>query len=158
MGSRSEVEESKEQRVQCALHEEFFAMCRRTILVGNLVLLAVMLIAPPSPSMAQQNRVLPSPDGLVVVLPPTKHKERLDIQAVKNPFISGVAVQINWRDLEPMKGQPVGLDWMPSLRPPNKKKNGCSSLSSPFFCSWLGQRRCRDRSVCHTVWTRQRNC
>jgi hypothetical protein len=59
---------------------------------------------------AQENkkRELPSPGGLVVVLPPGKQKERLEIRAIKNPFISGVAVQINWRDLEPMQGQP---DW-----------------------------------------------
>ena len=55
-----------------------------------------------------KNPKIQSPNGLVVVLPPGKQKERLEIRAVKNPFISGVAVQINWRDLEPMQGQP---DW-----------------------------------------------
>jgi hypothetical protein len=58
---------------------------------------------------AQENKKrIPSPDGLVVVLPPGKQRERLERRAVKNPFISGVAVQIIWRDLEPMQGQP---DW-----------------------------------------------
>jgi len=48
------------------------------------------------------------PTGLVVVLPPGKQKERLELRALNNPFISGVAVQMNWRDIEPVKGQP---DW-----------------------------------------------
>ena len=30
------------------------------------------------------------------------------LQALNNPFISGVAVQINWRDIEPVQGKP---DW-----------------------------------------------
>jgi hypothetical protein len=30
----------------------------------------------------------------------------LELQALNNPFISGVAVQMNWRDIEPVQGQP----------------------------------------------------
>ena len=42
-------------------------------------------------------------------MPPTKQKdERLELQALNNPFISGVAVQMYWRDIEPVEGQP---DW-----------------------------------------------
>ncbi len=49
------------------------------------------------------------PSGLAVVIPLSKPKgERLELQAVNNPFISGVAVQMNWRDIEPVEGQP---DW-----------------------------------------------
>jgi Beta-galactosidase len=49
------------------------------------------------------------PSGLAVVIPPEKQKgERLDLQALNNPFISGVAVQMYWRDIEPVEGQP---DW-----------------------------------------------
>jgi hypothetical protein len=32
----------------------------------------------------------------------------LELQALNNPFISGVAVQMNWRNIEPVQGQP---DW-----------------------------------------------
>src|SRR5262249_13657560 len=32
----------------------------------------------------------------------------LDLRTLDNPFISGVALQIHWRDLEPVQGQP---DW-----------------------------------------------
>jgi len=50
-----------------------------------------------------------TPSGLAVVLPPgaTRDQSR-DLQALKNSFITGVGVQINWRDIEPIEGKP---DW-----------------------------------------------
>jgi hypothetical protein len=49
------------------------------------------------------------PSGLVVVLPSEGRRDRsLDLQALNNPLINGVALQINWRDLEPVQGKP---DW-----------------------------------------------
>jgi hypothetical protein len=48
------------------------------------------------------------PKGLVVVLENKPQEPRLDIQALKNPHISGVALQIRWRDIEPVRGTP---DW-----------------------------------------------
>jgi len=51
---------------------------------------------------------LPIPNGLVVVLPPRKLAEGVDPRLLNNPFINGVAVQINWRDIEPIQGKP---DW-----------------------------------------------
>lgn len=49
------------------------------------------------------------PDGLVVVLPPgTRRNPAEDLEALNNPFISGAAAQVDWRDLEPVQGQP---DW-----------------------------------------------
>ena len=48
------------------------------------------------------------PNGLAVVLPPRTQRERLELRALNNPFISGIAVQVNWRDIEPVQGQP---DW-----------------------------------------------
>jgi hypothetical protein len=49
------------------------------------------------------------PSGLVVVLPPgTQRDQSSDMQALNNPFISGVALQIDWRDIEPVQGKP---DW-----------------------------------------------
>jgi hypothetical protein len=47
------------------------------------------------------------PSGLAVVLPSGRYHS-LNLQALNNSFISGVAVQINWRDLEPVQGTP---DW-----------------------------------------------
>jgi len=49
-----------------------------------------------------------APIGLVVVLPPGGEKEQKELQAINNPYINGVAVQMNWRDIEPTEGQP---DW-----------------------------------------------
>jgi len=48
------------------------------------------------------------PTGLVVVLAPGKPGEQLELRALNNPFISGVSAQMNWRDIEPVQGQP---DW-----------------------------------------------
>ena len=49
------------------------------------------------------------PSGLVVVLKNKPQKDRsLDLRTLNNPFISGVALQIHWRDIEPVQGQP---DW-----------------------------------------------
>ena len=47
--------------------------------------------------------------GLVVLLPSgEKNYRSLNLQVLNNPFMSGVAVQINWRDIEPVRGKP---DW-----------------------------------------------
>src|ERR1700685_4666474 len=45
------------------------------------------------------------PSGLVVDITP---QQKLDLRAVNNPCISGVALQIHWSDLEPAEGNP---DW-----------------------------------------------
>ena len=50
-----------------------------------------------------------TPRGLVVVLPSGEHNyHSMNLQALNNPYVSGVAVQINWRDIEPVQGKP---DW-----------------------------------------------
>jgi hypothetical protein len=46
------------------------------------------------------------PSGLAVVLPPKGGKNSLG--ALNNSFMSGVAVQLNWRDIEPVQGS---SDW-----------------------------------------------
>jgi hypothetical protein len=45
------------------------------------------------------------PSGLVVDITP---QQTLDLRALNNPCISGVALQIHWSDLEPAQGNP---DW-----------------------------------------------
>lgn len=47
------------------------------------------------------------PSGLAVVLPSGRYHS-LKLEALHNVFMSGVAVQINWRDIEPVEGKP---DW-----------------------------------------------
>ncbi len=48
------------------------------------------------------------PSGLVVVLENKPKQDHLDLRALANPFISGVALQIHWSDIEPVQGKP---DW-----------------------------------------------
>jgi hypothetical protein len=48
------------------------------------------------------------PTGLVVVIENKPQQDRLDLQPLENPSISGVALQIRWRDIEPVQGKP---DW-----------------------------------------------
>jgi hypothetical protein len=49
------------------------------------------------------------PSGLAVVLPTGDPRDRsANLQAINNSFMGGVAVQINWRDIEPVEGKP---DW-----------------------------------------------
>ncbi|MGB2628982.1 MAG: hypothetical protein WAK20_19515, partial [Candidatus Acidiferrum sp.] len=50
----------------------------------------------------------PTPNGLVVVIEDKPLQPRLNLEPLHNPFISGVALQIRWRDLEPVQGRP---DW-----------------------------------------------
>ena len=50
-----------------------------------------------------------APGGLVVVIVDKPQKDQsLDLRAVDNPSISGVALQIHWSDIEPVEGKP---DW-----------------------------------------------
>ena len=72
--------------------------------------------APPSAAPAQASPASPPPcassddtipSGLAVVLPSGRYHS-LNLQALNNVFMSGVAVQINWRDIEPVQGKP---DW-----------------------------------------------
>ncbi len=54
----------------------------------------------------QASTDLSSPHGLVVVIENKPQEDRLDLAALRNPFVSGVALQIRWRDLEPVEGKP----------------------------------------------------
>ena len=49
-----------------------------------------------------------APSGLVVVIEDKPQQPRLNLSALQKPFISGVALQIHWADLEPSEGKP---DW-----------------------------------------------
>ena len=49
------------------------------------------------------------PTGLAVLLPSGENNyHSMNVGLVRNPFVRGVAVQINWRDLEPVQDAP---DW-----------------------------------------------
>jgi len=49
-----------------------------------------------------------APGGLVVVIVDKPKQDRLDLRALDNSSISGVALQIHWGDIEPVEGKP---DW-----------------------------------------------
>jgi len=53
-----------------------------------------------------ESRPAETPNGLVVVLENKPEASQLDLRALKNPYIRGVALQIRWRDIEPVQGQP----------------------------------------------------
>lgn len=49
------------------------------------------------------------PSGIAVVVPPGEQGYKSgNLEALNNPYLNGVAVQINWRDIEPVEGKP---DW-----------------------------------------------
>lgn len=50
----------------------------------------------------------PPPNGFLVVLENKPDQGQLNLRALNNPYISGVALQIRWRDIEPVQGKP---DW-----------------------------------------------
>jgi hypothetical protein len=71
----------------------------------NAVLLLAMLPLAPCAVLAQSTQ---TPNGLVVVIENRPQENRLDLRALDNPYISGVALQIHWSDIEAVQGTP---DW-----------------------------------------------
>ncbi len=74
-------------------------------LLGGLLVPATTIGAA---SAASSLAVSAPPHGLVVVLENKPQEARLNVDALHSPFISGVALQIGWRDIEPTQGNP---DW-----------------------------------------------
>ena len=76
-----------------------------------IVLVGAMLLFPGAakPGQSRASTDDASPKGLVVVIENNPQQDRLDLAALKNPYIRGVALQIHWRDLEPVQGKP---DWL----------------------------------------------
>jgi hypothetical protein len=67
---------------------------------------AATATAEPAQSPASPGNSLPN--GLVVVVQNDPRQEQLDLRALSNPYVSGVALQIHWSDIEPVEGNP---DW-----------------------------------------------
>jgi hypothetical protein len=80
--------------------------------VGTFLVLISFLLLPaaasggggPAPSYASPSS--PPPAGLVVVIEDKPQETRLNLRALENAYISGVALQIRWSDLEPADGSP----------------------------------------------------
>jgi Beta-galactosidase len=76
-------------------------------LASAWLLLPTAAMAEPGPPCASTRDTIPT--GLAVVLHSgEKNYHSMNLQLLKNPFMSGVSVQINWRDIEPVQGKP---DW-----------------------------------------------
>ena len=82
----------------------------QTVRIPVHIVLAVLLAATAVTASAQVS--LPArnsrPNGLVVVIENKPQESQLNLRALDNPHMSGVALQIRWRDLEPVEGRP---DW-----------------------------------------------
>jgi hypothetical protein len=77
------------------------------VLASTLLLFPTAAMAEPGQMWALTDS--PLPNGLVVVIGNKPQEDQsLDLRALNNPFISGVARQIKWRDIEPVQGKP---DW-----------------------------------------------
>jgi hypothetical protein len=75
-------------------------------LASVVLLLAAAATTDSGPSRASTGNS--APNGLVVVIENKPRENQLNLQALNNPYISGVALQIHWSDLEPVEGNP---DW-----------------------------------------------
>jgi hypothetical protein len=76
------------------------------VLASALLLFPAAAMAEPAQSSASAGNS--APNGLVVVIENKPQENQLNLQALNNPYISGVALQIRWSDLEPAEGNP---DW-----------------------------------------------
>ncbi len=89
-------------------------MCISRLRCAVLALLSICLLS--WPLLAARGEALRCastggaiPSGVVVLLPSgEKNYHAMNLELVKNPYMSGVAVQVNWRDIEPVQGKP---DW-----------------------------------------------
>ena len=76
-------------------------------LASTLLPMPTAATAEPRPPCASSHDTIPR--GLAVVLHSgEKNYHSMNLQVLNNPFMSGVSVQINWRDIEPVQGKP---DW-----------------------------------------------
>jgi hypothetical protein len=75
-----------------------------------LVLASTLLLFPAAtmaePAQSRSSTANSEPNGLVVVIENKPQENRLNLRALNNPYISGVALQIRWRDIEPVQGNP----------------------------------------------------
>jgi len=75
-------------------------------LAGALLTFPTVASTQPLPSPISTAIVAPS--GLVVIIENKPQESRLNLRALNNPYIDGIALQIRWRDIEPIQGNP---DW-----------------------------------------------
>jgi len=71
-------------------------------------LLTFPIVAAARPAQSRAPAGIPAPNGLVLVIENKPQENRLNLRALNSPYIGGVALQIRWRDIEPIQGSP---DW-----------------------------------------------
>lgn len=76
------------------------------VLASSWLLSSTVAMASPGQSWPSAGNSLPN--GLVVVIENKPQESKLNLRALNNPYIRGVALQIRWHDLEPVEGSP---DW-----------------------------------------------
>jgi len=80
---------------------------RVAFLMTALLLAQLPAVAADQPGPLPASLERPAPSGLVVVIPDVPQSP-LDLQALKNPSISGVALQVHWSEIQRVEGKP---DW-----------------------------------------------
>jgi hypothetical protein len=100
-GPFEEVRMPKHTRPRPAAHAVRIAL---VLLSAAASLFPSAASATPVPPPANNS----APSGLVVVIENKPQQAQLNLQALNNPLISGVALQIRWRDIEAVQGKP---DW-----------------------------------------------
>ena len=85
---------------------EKFVIPLALALAGALLTLPTAAAAQPAQSRPLTG--ISAPSGLVVVIENKPQEDRLNLRALDNPYIDGVALQIRWRDIEAIQGNP---DW-----------------------------------------------
>jgi hypothetical protein len=78
----------------------------RPALLASVNLLALVFLGAAGRADTGAQGLPPRPKGLVAVIADDPQRDELDLKALDNPYISGVALQIRWRDLEPAEGKP----------------------------------------------------
>jgi hypothetical protein len=81
------------------------------VLVGGLLLFPPAVMAGPGPSRASTDATVPS--GFVVVIRNNPQKDQaLDLRALNNPFISGVASRRTGTTSSPSREGRIGRGWI----------------------------------------------
>jgi len=88
-------------------------MFMHRLMISLVALLIIAFLDVPTAAMVQPGQPStsisqPAPSGLAVVIEDVPQSSSLDLKTLNNPYISGVALQIHWSDIEPVEGKP---DW-----------------------------------------------
>ena len=115
---------------------------RRAVRMAPLWRRPLLLVAAVAAAQAPERRTDAAlPNGLVVVIEDKPEQPRLNLRALDKPFLSGVALQIHWADLEPSEGKPnwTKLDQLFAAADSSKKWVQLLIFPGFFTPSWALQ-------------------